>query len=326
VKGALSLAAQEQLASWTGLGVELAHDSWERQGLDNVMPVLDEEQVATWRLLGGDMIAAAARGGAGAAAARQGSALDREREIAFLDVGTGSGFWAILVARGLAQAPAARRRGSGRVLAIDKSSRAVEVAAANARDNDALVEVVREEYGAHTAATASVAAIFMNPPYHLYPPELEASVPLHARGGPHGYELFFSWLQAADRHLAPSGELFFHHMGLGDEEPWLSRRLAGLMSGGPSLRFSNLLPPIATQDFLLGVYGGRHRHFVAETAGRFPRLFFMSGVIVRDGRGERRGGDTREALAAGASWEGRIALHRALANRAGEREAPWKSS
>jgi SAM-dependent methyltransferase len=258
------------------------------------MPIYHEEQVVTWKVLGREMLHHI-RSASGA--------------VDFLDVGTGSGIWAIKAAKEL-------RSMHPTVIAIDEVPRAIDTARMNAAENGVKIDLRLESYNSDSVRWRSVRAIFMNAPYHIYPPETRASVPVYARGGPLGFEEFRTWLSIADDHISRDGAVFFHQMCLGSaEEPEFMSFAPALIAGTPSIRYYDLLPPIRTNLFLRAVYGSQYRSFVRETCERYPMVHYTAGVVVRDGKGRRERRVARANLMAGRTWQDRIAFHRRMAKR-----------
>ena len=283
----------ESLRCFEGLGVRIWYDGVTRQHHDNVMGIFYEEQVLTWKFLG-DKLLKTISSTAG--------------EIDFLDVGTGSGFWAILVAKQLQKLGRAAQ-----IIAIDKVERAVEVCKQNMTENNIEFTLKQQAYQTTSAPTRGVKVIFMNPPYHIYPSILEEFVPHHARGGAFGYQEFISWLSVADYYLAEGGSIFFHDMCLGNEYPEFLRFIPLFINGSPSIYYYEIFPPKDTFSFLRAVYEYEFAPFIYETAIRFPRVFFTSGVIVKDGFGDSHKEEVSDDLLAGASWQDRISLHKSIA-------------
>jgi SAM-dependent methyltransferase len=281
-------------ARFNGLGLSIWHDLESRTSGDNVMPIYDEEQVVTWNVLGRGMLRHI-RSASGA--------------VDFLDVGTGSGFWAIKVAKSL-------RTSRPVVIAIDEVQRAIDTARTNATENGVKIDLRHESYNSDSVHWQTVRAIFMNAPYHIYPPECGDSVPAYARGGPLGFEEFRTWLSIADDHISRDGAIFFHQMCLGSAAgPEFMSFAPALITGDPSIRYHDLLPPIKTSLFLKAVYGSRYRSFVRETSELFPMLHYTAGAVVRDGRGRREHLVAKADLMAGKTWRDRVAFHRRMADR-----------
>lgn len=286
-------SASEIEGSYHGLGITISHDPMTRKERDNVMGIFYEEQVLTWKLLGNEMM---------------NDIENAKGSIDFLDVGTGSGFWAILMMKQL------NSRGKpGRVVGIDKVNRAIQFSERNMLDNEVLLDLKQEEYNIDTIPSNSVRVIFMNPPYHIYPSAIEDLIPHHARGGGWGYEEFINWLSIANYHLSENGSIFFHHMSLGNDEPEFMRFIPKFIAGNPSIKYYDILPSIDSFTFLKEVYREKCASFIYEVAEEFPRLHFTSGAIVRDGLGRREKVEVATEHLQGKSWQDRILLHRSIA-------------
>ena len=255
---------------------------------DNVMSLLQEEQVFWWEFSKGSIAWAINT---------------VKAEIDFLDVGTGSGVFSLLVAR---------NTNAKNIRAIDKSARAIEVSKRNAHINDLNIDFRQEPYNEHTAARRSCKVIGFNPPYHLYPSEIEDKMPQHARGGTDGQGVFKEQLAIADHHLADGGIIAFNQMCLGrNGAPEFARYIPELVKE-TSLAYTNILPPMATGEFLRGVYGEAFREYQAETAGAFPELYYCNGIISRDNGGKVVVIKHTVPLQ-GRTWTDRIELHRQVA-------------
>ncbi len=289
----VSASDRENENRYRGLGITIRHDPLTRKERDNVMGVFPEEQVLTWRLLGDDIVKATEIA---------------EGSIDFLDVGTGSGFWAILMSSQLES-----RGKTGKVLGIDKVNRAVQFSERNRIENEVLLDLKLEEYSIESAPANSVRVIFMNPPYHIYPTAIEHLIPHHARGGGWGYDEFINWLSIANYHLSENGSIFFHHMSLGDEEPEFMRFIPKFIGGNPSIKYYEIFPSIDSFSFLKEVYREKCASFIYEVAEEFPRLHYTSGVIVRDGLGRTDKKEVPVEYLHGKSWQDRILLHRSIA-------------
>lgn len=280
--------------SYVGHGIRVQFDPIDRTRTDlddNVMGIYHEEQVLDWELFREEI---------GRAVQSKPGTVD------FLDVGTGSGFWAIIVSRHF----------GGKIIAIDRSVRAVETAWRNALLNDVTgLEIRNEAYCRASAPAGAVKAIYLNPPYHIYPKQLEPSIPLHARGGPYGFEEFKSQLLIAKDQLAKGGKIFFHHMCLGTDKPEFERFIPEIVDGA-SILYYNVFHPIQTTDFLSAVYGTRFNDFTAQISKRFPKLFFCDGSISIDEKSEFSSKRVAEPLLKGRTWDCRVVLHREIAKHA----------
>lgn len=287
------VASIGDLDCYEGLGVRIWHDRLDREEVDNVMGIFHEEQVLTWKLLGTKLIEAIE---------------DTSGSIDFLDVGAGSGFWGVLVAKNIRERGRVRR-----IVAVDRVGRALEICKRNMRENGVNFELKLQQYSIDVAPKGEVRAAFMNPPYHIYPEALESRIPYHARSGGLGFEEFINWLAIADYHLSDRGSVFFHHMCLGADEPEFLRFIPLFISGKPSILYYEILPSIDTLAFLKEVYPERFASFSYRTAIERPSIYFASGIIVKDGLGRRDKRRVSADLLNGKSWQDRIALHRSIA-------------
>lgn len=255
---------------------------------DNVMAVFWEEQPFTWQFVQPYVK----------------EALEKSSgEIDFLDVGTGSGVFGILMAKHL----------HASVIALDKSSRAIEQAKNNAALNGVSLDLRHELYTVDSVSAHSVKVIGLYPPYHLYPAEIEQSIPQHARGGSDGQDEFKNQLGTASHHLATDGIIFFNQMCLGnDEGPAFTHYIPELIDGNPSVLYTNVFPPMSTKEFLQGVYGDKHSDYVEKTSQEFPVVYYNVGIIRKDGRGEIK--EVQHSIdLKGRTWDDRVKLHYEIA-------------
>lgn len=275
-------------------GITLAVDAINRKRTDdsdNVIPIIWEEQPITW-LFAQPHIKRALT--------------ESQGDIDFLDVGTGSGVFGILMAKHY----------SARVLAIDISQRAISFATTNAINNGIDWELRLEEYAGKTAPRKSAKIIGLNAPFHIYPSNVSKEIPQHARGGCEGYERFYDQIRIATLHLALQGIIFFVQMCVGDEiGPKYVKDANALLSGldGYQFHWSNILPRIDTWDFLTDVYGLKHKKFVYEMASEYPFTYFTMGIIQSTNSGRTIKEVAHNLDLRGRSWKDRIALHREIA-------------
>lgn len=276
----------------TVLGINLTVDRIDRQRSDesdNVMAIFHEEQPFTWEFVQ-PAIEQALRESTG--------------EIDFLDVGTGSGIFGILMAK----------HHGAKIVSIDKSPRAIEQAHANAAANGVELTLKRERYALDSVPERSAKVIGLYPPYHLYPESIADRIPQHARGGSDGQAEFRNQLAIANHHLADQGVIFFNQMCLGSESgPEFIRYIPEFIEGNPSITYTNVLAPMATREFLEGVYQGRHADYVEATSTRSPLVYYTVGLIRRDGKGEVTVQPHAINLK-GRTWQDRIELHRQIAS------------
>jgi len=273
-------------------GIKLSVDPINRKRTeqeDNVMAIFWEEQPFTWKFVQPYIK----------------EALERSNgQIGFLDVGTGSGIFGILMAKHY----------NAKVVAVDKSDRAIKIAQENARLNDVdSIKFQHELYSVNSVPESSVKIIGLYPPYHLYPIEIENKVPQHARGGSDGQQEFINQLKIATHHLAKDGIIFFNQMCLGNENgPKFLKYIPELVEGNPSIIYTNVFSPMGTRIFLEGVYGDKHADYVDKISNEYPVLYYIVGIIRKDGKGEVKevihSIDLKER-----SWKDRIKLHYEIA-------------
>lgn len=280
----------DAVASFAGITLQVDPINRPRtEASDNVMAISQEEQPLMWEFVKDDI--------ARTIATAQGS-------IDFLDVGTGSGVWSILVAK---------HTGAKHVVAIDKSHRAIVEAAANAKRNGVSFKLQEEFYNMGSAPPHSAKVIGIYAPYHLYPPEIEAAMPQHARGGWNGQQVFKEELTAANYHLNFDGIIVFNQMCLGKNgKPAFAEYIPQIIEGA-SLRYTNIFPPISTAEFLKKVYGDRFRFgYQIGLPGPYPELYLCDGVITRDGKGTVEEVEHSIDLK-GRTWADRFEAHRQIA-------------
>lgn len=282
----------ESTASFANIKIEVDPINRKRtEGSDNVMAMFYEEQPFMWEFMKKEI---------------EKSIKKTKGEIDFLDVGTGSGVWSILVAKNLK---------AKNILAIDKSPRAIEWAQKNARLNKVKFKVSHEFYNLSTAPYQSCKVIGLYPPYHLYPKDVEFKIPQHARGGVEGQQAFREQLTVANYHLAKNGIIVFNQMCLGrNGRPEFANYIPHLLEE-VSLEYTNIFPPMKTKDFLKAIYGNKYSKYINETSEKFPELFYCDGIIRRDGKGTVR--EIKHSVdLQGRTWNDRIALHLEIARHA----------
>ncbi len=282
-----------EMECFENFDVRIMFDSLSRIGENSVMPILYEEQVLTWTLLRRKILEVIK---------------SHNGTIDFLDVGTGSGFWPILLRKELIKLGK-----QANIVAIERNRRAIRVCTENMKENGVHFGLKFQKYSLASAPHQQVKSIFMNPPYHIYPSSVSSNVRSHAKGGFLGYEEFINWLSIANYHLTDDGSIFFHHMCLGDSDPEFLRFIPVFIEGNPSIEYYELLPPIDTSVFLKGVYKNDFADFIYDTFKRFPKIHFATGIVTRNGLGRLRKKTIPLNMLHGKSWEDRILLHRTIA-------------
>lgn len=269
--------------------IEIFYDPINRttSRLKNVMGIFDEEQPCAWQTYYKDI---------------EESQRTASGEIDFLEIGCGNGFWSILF----------KKNFGGNVLAIDKNPRATKLTRLNAKHNNTELEIRCEAYNLATAKYHNVKTFFLNPPFHIYPPEIESIIPLYARGGFDGQQEFKNQLLLANYHLAENGIIVFIMMCLGnDNGPNYINYIHKLMDDNISLYFSNIFNPIPTFEFLSQLYNNDYKEFINNISQKYPKLYYTNGILVRNGKGSI-GKVTREFRIHNKSWIDRINLHKRI--------------
>jgi SAM-dependent methyltransferase len=267
-------------------GVELEVDPIDRErteNSDNAMAIFYEEQPFMWEFVKDEI---------------RSTIESVDGSIDFLDVGTGSGIWSLLVAENTS---------ADNVVAIDKSKRAIKKARGNRDRNDAGFEVREEFYNTFSAPHRSSKVIGLYPPYHLYPQEISEDIPQHARGGVTGQQIFKEQLVIMNYHLADDGIIVFNQMCLGSDEPAYIDYIPELVEGA-SVHYTNIFPPMKTAEFLSEVYEDQFAEWQKSVSELYPQVFYTTGWIRRDGKEEIREIDHSINLH-GRSWDDRIKLH-----------------
>lgn len=231
---------------------------------------------------------------------------ESEGSIDFLDVGTGSGVWSLLVKKNTQ---------AQNILAIDINPRAIRFAKENSISNGLDITVKQEFYNIQTTQHKSAKVIGIYPPYHIYPSELEPKIPLHARGGINGQQLLKEELTVANYHLADNGIIILNQGCLGrDGSPEFLRYIPNIMDDC-SITWTNILPSTKTEEFLSAVYGKRFTDFQEEVSQNFPELYLCNLIIKRDGQKDIKKIEHKIDLK-GRTWNDRYAIHREITRHA----------
>tara|TARA_Y100000310_G_scaffold86643_1_gene83505 strand:+ start:1549 stop:2487 length:939 start_codon:yes stop_codon:yes gene_type:complete len=238
-----------------------------------------------------------------------------EGSIDFLDVGTGSGIFALL---------ADRYTSAENIIGIEKVKNVCEKAKKNGDINKANVDFRHEKYHVSSVPQKSCKVIFMNPPYHIYPPEIEDNLPQHARGGFDGQGVFREQIVAANYHLAEGGILVYHKMSVAKESVGYGhvssanpedRQFAKAVMKDCCLRSSDILRETSTHNFLTGVYQGKHDEFISRFSEQYPYIHFENVVLLRKKEKPFLKIPPRIYIP-GLTWTDRILLHREIAKHA----------
>ncbi len=275
-------------ASFAGITIKVDPiDRPREEESDNVMAMFYEEQPFMWEFVKDEI---------------EKKVAEDIGEIDFLDVGTGSGVWSILVAK---------NTGAKNIVAIDKSPRAVIEAKKNAQLNGVDFKIQEEFYNMNSAPYRSAKVIGIYAPYHLYPKEIEMKIPQHARGGVDGQQIFKEELCTADYHLALNGSIVFNQMCLGKNgKPDFVNYIPQLIKDS-SLSYTNIFPPMNTAEFLKGVYGDLYPEWQREISKEYPEVYYCDGIITRDGKKEIKEVEHNIDLK-GRTWADRVELHKQI--------------
>tara|TARA_Y100000034_G_scaffold55646_1_gene68161 strand:- start:4978 stop:5883 length:906 start_codon:yes stop_codon:yes gene_type:complete len=258
---------------------------------DNVMAMFYEEQPFMWEYVKEKI-------------AKTINKIRDKEKIDFLDIGTGSGVWSILVSKNIRQAK--------KVIALDKSPRAIKWAKLNAKSNNVKFNVVEAFYNISVAPYKSCKVIGIYVPYHIYPIEMELDIPQHARGGTFGQQVFKEQLVGANYHLADEGIIVFNQMCLGRKgKPEFTRYIPELIED-VSIEYINIFPPIKTKDFLSRIYPKKYSKWINNVSKKYPELYYCDGIIRRDKKGKIKEVKHNVPLM-DRTWEDRIKLHSEIA-------------
>lgn len=114
-----------------------------------------------------------------------------------------------------------------------------------------------------------------------------------------------------DYHLTDDGVIIFNHMCLGGDEPAYIDYISELVEGA-SVHYTNIFPPMDTAEFLSGVYKDRFLDWQKSISEQYPQVFYTTGWIRRDDKGEVQEVD-HDINLHGRSWDDRIKLHHEIA-------------
>ena len=260
-----NLNAYNQLPEFDGLTFKV--DPFTEKKLDNIFPILFEEQPITWLFFREEIT----------------EVLAAVENKSALDVGCGSGFWALMLKKNFPHC---------KIFAIDKNAKAMDYLEENAINNgieEKEIEKLNQTYCKTLYPKASFDLIVLIPPYHLYCPENEGQIPCFAAGGENGYAEFYSQLEIARDHLKENGMILFNQMCLGGEEnPEFVQKIEELFTSG-SLEYYNILEPLASKDFLDTLYpdgeiSEEEKKWKDGLKNKFSKLFYTSGVIYKRGK------------------------------------------
>ncbi len=270
-------------------GVKLTVNSFRQEKhILNVMPIFLEEQPATYYILKNIIYKKI-----------------KQTNSSVLDVGCGSGFWAILLKN---------KYPNSDVFGIDKNRKAIDFCENNASKNSVIINLKNEEYHLGSYSEKSFDLIILTPPYHLYPKEIEEKIPFFARGGSNGKDEFEAQLRIAKSHLKKDGIIIFNMMCAGTTNgPDYVNYIKTLFGNKVSLEITNIFPPIETSYFLNKVYPYKDditESFINSISNSKPLLYYTSGWISHYPNVNIQIKESSLNLNRG--WDDRIKLHQQI--------------
>jgi SAM-dependent methyltransferase len=264
-------------------------DSFLYKSKDNVFKILYEEQELAWHLYKEIILSNASLG---------------KGTIPFLEVGCGSGYFSINIGKLLKR----------KVFTIDINPRAIEFTKHNSLLNNVEIDVCLSSYDKSLFAAESVNVILLNPPFHIYPPEIESKLPLFSVGGSDGHEEFKKQIKIANYHLSENGIIIFVMMCLGHEKyPGYIDYYKELTNSKCSVYYQNIFKPIKTKYFLKSVYLNNYCHFTDQISKEYPYLYFTNGYFKKDNKSETIELN-QEIKLNYIDWHDRINLHKQINN------------
>jgi SAM-dependent methyltransferase len=250
-----------------------------------------------------------------------------------LDVGTGSGVFAIWAAKH-----------GHRVLGVDINPRAISMARQNAIKNGLQVysrfEDLRaggiclmtrrfdEAFTRDEVFSNRFDGVFLNPPYNPTCPGVTPA--LHAESGKDGQRCFDEQIVLAPRVLKEEGRCVGIQMAVKDGGGIRAlRKMTEAFGEGNSLRYTHILDReyFPTRKFLEGQYEGylsgetqselspgEVRNYIDEVSKENPELAFIYYEIYKGGRERREGATTklRRVASPTRGWGHRIEIHRQI--------------
>lgn len=265
-------------------GIKVKVESFKKKkGNYHIMPIFLEEQPITWFLYKTEI-----------------ENCLKEANSKILDVGTGSGIWALLLKKKFINAE---------VFAIDKNLDAIELAKKNAQKNELEINFLHKEFNTFYSRKDQnkYNVIILTPPYHLYPPEDEDNIPYFARGGLYGQTEFYNQIENSLKLLKDDGLIIFNMMSLGNETyPNYVNKIKKI-SPNLKLSFCNIFNSIRTETFLNEIYPN-NTEYVNAVSQIYPMLYYTSGKIQKNEIFIVE--ETHNTISLNRTWKDRIELHK----------------
>ena len=207
--------------------------------------------------------------------------------VGFLDIGTGSGVYAVFAAKmfeffGLEDS----------IVGIDVNPRALEFAKRNLEKNDLVerVELISEWFENTTFPAGSVKTVGIWPPYHPCDAQYQQFIPRHAWGGEDMQEVWRSQIQGCYPALADNGVLIFNQQSPGGSDWRGAQAIAELdhLAPGASVIFMDLFGPYSITKFLDAIYPNNDQaDYRLRMEKKYTTINYLVGAIVKDGLGRK---------------------------------------
>src|SRR3989344_681779 len=240
---------------------------------------------------------------------------DGGKSVGFLDIGTGSGVYAVFAAK-MFEFFNLRED----IVGIDVNPRALEFAEKNLEKNNLTerVKLIAGWFEKTTFPKGSVKTAGIWPPYHPCDVKYQSLIPRHAWGGEDMQEVWRSQVKTCYPMLADHGVLIFNQQSPGGSAWKGPQAIAEIehLAPGASVIFADLFGPYSISNFLDSVYpGDDQREYRERMEKKYTTIHYLIGAIVKDGLGRRV--EFNHKLDNLPGWEnepgGRIGCHRGIA-------------
>lgn len=286
---------------------------------DRVFPILEEEQVFMCRQMRGTIECLRNQ---------------RNRGLDVLDIGTGSGAFAIFIDSVLNREDV---QDLSTIHALDISRRALDVTQLNLKTNGCRnVQILDpQRYSDKSVGNKSQDIIIMNPPFSPTYPELKG-VAWHAEAGHIGIDVFQEWIQYMPLHLRPGGLVIGYQMSpVRDGEIVALSKLSKALGSESTVRFYRIIPEdYDTSKFLEEMYHDylelfsekelkkewtELKEWINKTAQKAPKLALVYYEATNRGGSGQVLEDIKPVWSDyKTSWENRIRAHRMVVNNVQE--------